>query len=101
MASLFFAYSLYSFLCSFRISLNLKAPSLALLDLKMKDIFPWKDCLIIISLNLFLGVIFYSIHWMLCPGETSAIIMACLWGIVYFLILRNKLLIQWRELNAE
>lgn len=74
--------------------------SCRILNVKMKDIFPWRECAILVLLNLLLGIMFYLLHMTLCPGVLTAIIMACLWGGVYFLVLIKWLYDKWKELNA-
>ena len=71
-----------------------------IINVKFKDIFPWKNIAIIVLINISLGLIFYYIHIALFPGNFQAIILAVLWGIVYFFILLKPGKNYWRKLKS-
>lgn len=68
--------------------------------IKFKEIFPWRESAGLIVLNAIMGIGFKLIHFKLCPGIWSAIVLACVWGEIYFLIVRNTILQNWRIINA-
>lgn len=71
-----------------------------IIGIKFKEIFPWRESSRLIILNVIMGIGFKLIHFKLCLGIWSAIVLACIWGGIYFLIVRNTILQKWRIINA-
>lgn len=75
------------------------------LKMRVKDIFPWMNCLNISLINLLFGIIFYVMK-MLLPLQNyiyelgESIVLGVIWSIIYLLIMKKKIVCLWKRLNT-
>lgn len=67
--------------------------------IKFRDIFPWKDILVLTLMNCLFALLFRAVHTYLFPGIGTAVVLAAVWGGVYLLVIRNKIGLWWHRLN--
>lgn len=76
------------------------------INIEFRKIFPWKRMFHIITINLLLGILFslikINVNLERVTGSIlESIILAFLWGVIYFLILRKRILVNWKALNQK
>ncbi|AUD64576.1 hypothetical protein BK011_02355 [Tenericutes bacterium MZ-XQ] len=74
------------------------------ISVKLSYVFPWKGMLSILSVNILLGTLFYTIKNLFTIenylGETfESISLALVWGVIYLLLFKSKLISTWRDIN--
>ncbi len=75
-------------------------------DIKFRDIFPWKNCFLLLILNAILGACLYfaknyivsTIH---INSVLTAILLGCCWTIVFMVLSFSRLKSEWIFLNKE
>ena len=75
-------------------------------DIKFKNIMPWKEMFKITLLNILLGLLVYFIRIAFISGDgifmlLKVIILGVFWMAVYYLIVRKRLKKHYDELNKE
>lgn len=70
-----------------------------LLNVNFKEIFPWKECLLLLIINLLLGMCFRVTYEKINAGIYSAVILAIVWGIFYMFLIRKFFMEHWRILK--
>lgn len=76
-----------------------------ILNISIKDIFPWKDLGIILFINSIIGISFYYIKIALpideiLNTEIESILLAVVWGFVEVIVFRRMGLKEWRRFNS-
>lgn len=69
------------------------------LDVPFRLVFPWKKAGVIICINVLFALPFMLIHSCLFPGEWQAVILAAIWGGVYFGLLIKPGRNMWLRLR--
>lgn len=72
-------------------------------DIRMRDIFPWKNVALLLMLNISIGAVFGISHRFVCnyiDSIVAAFIMGGLWFVVMGLILYKPIMKQWKILNT-
>lgn len=72
-------------------------------NIRMGDIFPWKNVALLLMLNISIGAVFGILHRFVCNyinSVVSAFIMGGLWFVVMGLILYKPIMKQWKILNT-
>lgn len=75
-----------------------------LLNINLRVIFPWKQLGYITCLNIALGILFTFLKSLIAVdllfgSILESFILGCVWFIIYFMILKREVKIQWRKLN--
>ena len=75
------------------------------MNYRFKDILPWKELGITAIIILVLGTPFFIIRNLFTLsgiyGVMLSIALGMIWGGIYFLIMRKRLIYKWKELNRE
>lgn len=70
--------------------------------ISFRKIFPWKNCFLLILLNIFIGIFFYILNNYLINyinSILSSIILGIMWTIILLIILYKPLMKEWNNLN--
>ena len=75
-----------------------------LLKVRMKNILPWSSFLKLLVLNAIMAICFYYIKKVmpldvLVGDNTESVVLAVVWALVYFAIIRKKMKIVWKNFN--
>lgn len=69
------------------------------LNVSFKRVFPWKQAGLIILINLLFAGSFLLIHRYAVPGNWQAVMLAAIWGALYFALLYKPGKKKWMELK--
>ncbi|WP_416327433.1 oligosaccharide flippase family protein [[Eubacterium] hominis] len=77
-----------------------------LLTIKINELLPWRDFIYIFFLNVFLAFVFFLIQKYLdldfVIGDCAeALFLGCVWGLIYWMIIRKKIIKLWKRLNTS
>lgn len=76
------------------------------INIKFKKIFPWVRMAIITFINIFMAILFAIIKMQIGLDRITgnileSIILGTLWGIIYLIMVRKRILINWKVLNQQ
>ncbi|PKM69635.1 MAG: hypothetical protein CVU94_02900 [Firmicutes bacterium HGW-Firmicutes-19] len=68
------------------------------------NVFPWKSIGLLTLLNIVLGIAFYYLKGILTIDLSlgsigESVFLGLLWGVVYFLVVKNEVVLNWKLLN--
>ena len=69
------------------------------LRVPFKSIFPWKYAGFLIVVNLIFSICFILFHRFIFPGNWQAVILALVWGVLYFAVLYKPGKKMWNHLK--
>jgi O-antigen/teichoic acid export membrane protein len=77
-----------------------------ILKISFKNIFPWKNIIIITSANIILGVLFVLLKKILpwditLGGIMESIVLAIIWAMIYFVFTLKLIKNKWHEINKD
>ena len=79
--------------------------SCKLLNISMTKIFPWKDLMTILLVNVVVGIVFLLLKQILpldcfCGTAAESIILAIIWGVCDIVLFRNVGIREWKRFNS-
>ena len=87
------------------------------LEMRFREIFPWKESAIILLVNIAFGTVFWAVKEIiplerafsgimisdktLDGGVIESVILGCVWGIAYFGVMFKTIKKKWRNLKVK
>ena len=75
-------------------------------NIPFKKIFPWDKAFVVLATNIMFAVAFYFVKKYVRLDETigenlESIILGIIWFVLYFIVMKNRIVKCWRLLNSE